>query len=291
MNINIRKILSFIRWRIVIVRYVTMIRDLRFSKLFRPSPPRMAQTQQINSTGFAPGPSIPQHELEKIASIYNPRSLSVVPKASGHPFINLFNDDDIHEDNPVFRFAFSREVLDAAADYFGGRVLLDSIQVLHSWPTEGSLRESQFWHLDYGDTKSFHCVAYIKDVHTAEHGPFVFVNKATTKHVGRGWTIRRIPDETFARLIGDGQVEYFYGDAGSSVLIDPSICYHYGSRCKVPRLAIFATFSTLFPFAQPIPLVTKNAHRIYEKAKLVRPDLSTAFLHMLLQLDGRNTSA
>lgn len=291
MNTTIRKILSFIRWRIVMVRYVTMIKDLRWSKLFRPSPPRMAQTQQIYSTGTASGPSIPQHELEKIVSIYNPRSMSVVPKLTGHPFTNIFTADDIHEDNPVFRFAFSREVLDAATDYFGGSLLLDSIQVLYSWPTEGALKESQLWHLDYGDTKSFHCVAYLKDVHTAEHGPFVYVNKATTTHVGRGWTVRRIPDEKFERLIGDGQFEYFYGDAGSSVLVDPSACYHYGSRCKVPRLAIFVTFSTLFPFAQPIPLVTKNAHRIYEKAKLVRPDLNPSFLQTLLQLDGCNTSA
>lgn len=281
----IRKIGSFVRWRLVPVRYVTMIGSLKWSKLFRHPPARSSITNTIVEEGFAPGPVVPAETLERALAIYQPRTLSVVPKPNGHPFVNLFQPEDISPDNPIFQFAFSPEVLDAASDYFGGRLILDSIQVLYSWPTEGDLRESQYWHLDYGDRKSFHCVAYLKDVLTPEDGPFVFVDKKATQKLGRAMIIRRIPDQQFDAELGGGKIEKFYGEAGSSVLVDPSACYHYGSRCKTPRLAIFATFSTWFPFAQPVPLVSQHAEKIVAAAQQVRPDLSKPFLDALLQLN------
>ena len=48
--------------------------------------------------------------------IYGSRSKAVVPKVGGHPFTNLFREDDLSADNPVFRFALSPAVLDAALD-------------------------------------------------------------------------------------------------------------------------------------------------------------------------------
>ncbi|NUU03199.1 hypothetical protein [Herbaspirillum robiniae] len=281
---TLRKIASFARWRIVPVRYATMVGGMSWNKLFQAPPSRNASTAEIDVSGFAPGPNVPTDLLQEAMRIYNARGRQVVPKETGHPFVNLFSSDDISADNPVFKFAFSPEVLDAAADYFGGRLILDSIQVLYSWPTDGALRESQHWHLDYGDSKSFHCVAYLKDVLTPEDGPFVYVNKAATRKIGRSMIVRRIPDEQFGQELGDGRIEYFYGKAGNSVLVDPSACYHYGSRCKTPRLAIFATFSSWFPFAPPVPLVARNAEKILAAARQVRPDLSESFLKALLQL-------
>ena len=281
---SLRKIASYARWRLVPVRYATMLGDLKWNKLFQAPPSRNATTAEIDARGFTKGPDVPSNLLSLAIDIYGPRGKQVAPKPSGHPFVNLFNEDDIHPNNPVFRFAFSPEVLDAAADYFGGRLILDSIQVLYSYPTEGSLRESQYWHLDYGDRKSFHCVAYLKDVLTPQDGPFVYVDKPTTQKIGRSMILRRIPDQQFDRELKNGKIETFYGKAGSSVLVDPAACYHYGSRCKTPRLAIFATFSTWFPFAQPVPTVTQNVQKILAAARMVRPDLSETFLKALLQL-------
>jgi len=266
------------------VRYLTMLGALQWSKLFKAPPVKNAVIVEIKTRGFTKGPDIPAPLLMQAMEIYGPRGRLVVPKTSGHPFVNLFNEGDIEPHNPVFRFAFSPDVLDAAADYFGGRLILDSIQVLYSYPTEGELRESQYWHLDYGDRKSFHCVAYLQDVLTPEDGPFVYVDKSTTEKIGRSLIVRRIPDQQFNQQLMGGKIESFYGKAGTSVLVDPSACYHYGSRCKKPRLAVFATFSTWFPFAQPIPVISKNAGKILESAQLVRPDLSVAFLRSLLQL-------
>ena len=281
----LRKMGSFVRWRLVPTRYLTLLVGLRWSRVVRPAPARLAVTRAVQDQGFATGPALGAGVLSAIQALYRPRVNGVKPRATGHPFENLFTADDINADNPVFRYAFSPAVLDVAVDYFGGKPLLDSIQVLYSYPTEGEQRESQYWHLDYGDTKSFHCVAYLNDVLTPTDGPFVFVDKQVTNQVGRSVVVRRIPDDRFDAERKTGEIRSFFGQAGSAVFVDPSACYHYGSRCKTPRLAIFVTFSSWFPFAQPVPLVRGNAQRIWAAARQVRPDLSDTFLASLLQVD------
>jgi hypothetical protein len=280
----VRKVGHFVRWKLVATRYATRAAGLKWSKVGRPAPPRMATTAEVERIGSAPGPAIPPDMLQRMKAIYQPRGASVQPKATGHPFVNLFQADDITPDNPVMQFAFSPAVLDVAADYFGGKLILDSLQVLYSYPTEGSLRESQHWHLDYGDTRSFHCVAYLNDVLTIEAGPFVHVDKIATRKVGRSSVVRRIDDTRFAQESGHAEPHIFYGPAGSSVLVDPSACYHYGSRCKTPRLALFVTFSSWFPFAQPVPEITRHKAQLAAVAKSIRPDLSDEFIATLLQI-------
>jgi len=161
---------------------------------------------------------------------------------------------------------------------------LDSIQVLYSWASQGSLRESQMWHRDYGDSKSFHWIAYLNDVTGPEDGPFAFVDKEDARRITRSPFIRRIADPAFARELGDGKVRQFLGRAGQSIFVDPAACYHSGSRCKNPRLAIFVTFNTDRPFVAPTPLVTENRRRIADAARQIRPDLSDPYLKRMLQL-------
>jgi hypothetical protein len=281
----VRKVGHFVRWKLVATRYATRAAGLKWSKVGKPAPPRMAATAEIERIGSAPGPTIPPDLLKGMRDIYLARTSSVQPKATGHPFVSLFEPQDITPDNPVLRFAFSPAVLDVATDYFGGKLILDSLQVLYSFPTEGDLRESQYWHLDYGDTRSFHCVAYLNDVLRVEDGPFVHVDKAATAKVGRSSVVRRIDDKKFAAESGNAAPHVFYGPAGASVFVDPSACYHYGSRCKTPRLALFVTFSSWFPFAQPVPAITDHKARVAEVAKQIRPDLSDEFIATLLQID------
>lgn len=281
---KLRKLASFVRWRLVPVRYLTMIRDLKWRNIVRPAPMKSTVCQSIQADGFHLSAPLEQNLVEKINTLYQPRSALVQPKNTGHPFVNLFNAEDIHSENPVFRLAFSPQVLEVAADYFGNKMILDSIQVLHSFSTNGEIRESQHWHLDYGDRKSFHAIAYLNDVVDEKDGPFVFVDKSATEKIGRSFIVRRIPDSQFNKELIGGEVQQFLGPAGSMVYVDPSACYHYGSRCEESRLAIFVTFSTWCPYAQPVETITKNKVKILEAAKAVRPDLSPQFLKSLLQL-------
>ena len=216
--------------------------------------------------------------------MYRPRASQVVARDSGHPFVNLFLPQDMTADNPVIALAFSPPVLDVADDYFAGRCVLDSLQVLYSYPTHGGMRESQLWHKDYGDSRSIHWIAYLNDVTGADDGPFSFVDKHDARRIARSAFIRRIPDHRFMRELGNGQVRQFLGRAGESVFVDPAACYHIGSRCKNARLAIFATFNSDRAFFAPTPLVRENRQALFDAARQLRPDLNTEYLQRLLQV-------
>ncbi|OZI28144.1 hypothetical protein CEG14_24845 [Bordetella genomosp. 1] len=282
---SIRSVASFIRWRLVPLRYLqTLSTNRRVARERWAMPSR--EMNDVQTRGYAPGPSLGPQALEAISAIYRPRTAEVQARTTGHPFVNLFRAEDIRADNPVVRFAFSEAVLGRAAEYFGNQVTLDSIQVLYSYPTEGAPRESQLWHKDYGDSRSLHCMTYLNDVQEPQDGPFAFVDRADSARIRRSPFVRRIDDAQFARELGDGEVRYFKGTAGTSVFVDPAACYHYGSRCRNPRLAIFVTFNTDRPFVPPIPLVDANAQALFDVAREVRPDLSERFLRTLLRLNG-----
>jgi hypothetical protein len=281
---KLRKLASFLRWRLVPIRYLTMLLRMQWRYLFKHYPVRTLACQELGQIGYHTATPLDAKTLEDVQTLYKPRTVFVVPKEHGSPFVNLFTNEDIHKDNPVFQLVFSPKILEVVADYFGNKFVLDSIQVLYSYSTGGDVRESQHWHLDYADRKSFHAIIYLNDVSNDDDGPFVFVDKIATQKIGRSLIIRRITDDQFAKELGDINTHKFIGRAGSVVYVDPAACYHYGSRCKESRLAIFVTFSSWFPFAQPLPMIVENREKIYAAAKQVRPDLSDQLLSAMLQM-------
>ncbi len=277
----VKDALHFVRWRVVPVRYAGRVAQRLAAPRVPTAGGRTAVDAQLRELGHAPGPRIPADLLAQMQALYRPRTEQVVPTTGGHPFTNLFRPEDATSDNPVFRFAVSPEVLDRAHDYFDGDFRFDSIQVLYSWPTERH-SESQMWHRDYGDSKSFHCVAYLNDVLTPEDGPFGYIDRIDTRErIAKSPFIRRITDEQFARELGEGRQHVFYGKAGESVLIDPAACYHYGSRCRTPRLALFVTFNSARPFVPAQPMIRGRVEATAAAAQAVRPDLSPAYLQRI----------
>lgn len=277
---------GFLRWRLVPVRMLGKIK----AALARPSVPPSgakgldpARLREIESKGYCQATPVPAATLAEINDIYRPRTAKVQSRDVGHPFENVALAQDYTADNPVFRLALSEEVLGAADAYFGGQFLFDSIQVLHSFPTEGPLRASQKWHKDYGDSKSLHLIAYLNDVTDEDAGPFVFVDRETSKSVGKSPIIRRIEDEQIRQEIGGKSFDVFYGEAGEAILVDPSACYHYGSRCKRPRTAIFITFNTATPY-EPMCEPLRGARRqAAAEARKVRPDLPGDYLDAIFE--------
>lgn len=194
----------------------------------------------------------------------------------------MVTDEDINIDNHIVKLAFSKEVLDPTIKYFNGEISLDSIQFIYSWPTTGEMRDSQKGHYDYGDSKSFHAIIYLNDVTDLSHGPFTFNNKTDSKKIKWSPFIRRVEDDQFVKELGDGEIRYFYGNAGKTVLVDPACCYHHESRCKTPRLALFLTFNSSNPFVPPIELIQRNRVKLIDIATQLRPDLTKSFICKLL---------
>ena len=279
----IRQIASFLRWRLVPVRYAGRAARVRSYSFRRRRSPNMDIAQQVEKSGYALGMRIDKKILEQIVAIYRPRKASIVPKDTGHPFVNLVTDEDVHASNPIWQLVFSPEIIDVARDYFGGYCTLDSVQVLYSWQTSEPLRESQKWHKDYGDSKSLHFMIYLNDVADDSDGPFVFVDKVSTRKIRRSPIIRRIDDKQFLSELGDGEPIRFLGAAGHYAVVDPAVCYHYGSRCRSAegRLALFITFNSDMPFVPAQDLISGNKYTILRIAKKLRPDLSQDFLDKL----------
>lgn len=278
------KIYTFLRWNLILVRLIGSLKYIRnyFKKGMIKSLP-FESTTQIKHIGYSIGPTIDSTLVDEIMNIYKERGEKVIPKKSGAPFFNILDSNDITIDNPIIKLAFSKEILDAAIDYFGGKISLDSIQLLYSYSTNSELRESQFWHKDFGDSKSFHAIIYLNDVNKIEDGPFVFINKIDTKKIKKSIFIRRIDDKKLIEELGDeNKINYFYGKRGSCVFVDPSVCYHYGSRCKSYRYAIFITFNTDTPYTTPIRLVSENKSKLLNVATQLRPDLSPKLLQTII---------
>jgi hypothetical protein len=273
----LKDVYGFLRWRLIPVRQLGKVRRSVFG-VKQPAVLRSRAMQDVQALGYASGPALDAEMLKAIQAIYRPRTIAVVPTSSGHPFTNLFSVADLDPANPVLRYALSPEVLDAAQDYFGGRFLVDSVQVLYSWPTGDRLDASQYWHKDYGDNRSLHCMVYLNDVLDDGAGPFAFVDRNETRKIGHSLAIRRIDDATFAKELGNSNFRRFLGKAGDVMFVDPSQCYHYGSRCETPRLALFVTFNTDRPFVGPVSVLQDNARKAADAAKQVRPDLNPAFL-------------
>jgi hypothetical protein len=279
----LNKVLSFVRWRIIFIRYITRLQFLDWHQIISKRVYCTKISEHINSTGYYQSAKLSDNLVEEIRKIYYPRVENIIPLTSGSPFVNLFRDEDITLENPIVRLAFSKEILDIASDYYSGFPLLSTIQVLYAWPSNSEIRESQKWHKDYSDSKSLHCMIYLDDVLSPEDGPFVFVDKQDSLRIKKSLIIRRIDDEKFNEELGSGIVRYFYGEAGSTMFVDPSPVYHYAHRTNKNHLGIFITFSTLAPYAPPIHIVKNNSLHLLEIATQVRPDLSKSFLKMLLQ--------
>lgn len=279
---KLNQITSFLRWRVVFVRYLTSLLNKKIKISKSDYPTVNVNVAELIENGYMPGLELTQNQVDEIKALYKDKIQNVVPKLNGHPFVNLISDNDITKENPIIKLAFSHEILDSAIAYFNGDVSLDSIQFLYSWPTSGELRDSQKWHFDYGDSKSFHAIIYLNDVTQLSDGPFTFINKIDSKKIHWSPFIRRIDDDQLIKELGNGEVRFFYGNAGKSVLVDPACCYHYGSRCKTPRLALFLTFNSSNPFVPPVDLIQRNKPKLINIISELRPDLSKAFVGKLL---------
>lgn len=281
---RIKNKINYLRSHLIVKRKLLMLSNISSKTFKKLETSVMESSKVLNTIGFTTGPTCSPEILEEIKKIYIPRIADVVPKSTGAPFKNLIRDEDFTIDNPIVKLAFSKEILDPAIDYFGGKLLFESLQVLYSYPTEGALRESQYWHKDFGDSKSFHGIMYLNDVEEVQHGPFVFVDRTESKKMKRSIFIRRISDQDFMKELGHNKVETFYGKAGESIFVDPAVCYHYGSRCKEGRLAIFFTFNSSTPYIITPGLIQNNRDKLFEIGKTLRPDLAVEKLKTLLDL-------
>ena len=284
MKQEIKEIFSFLRWRIIAVRYFTLLLNLKLKNILI-KPNFLYKINDLEKFGYIQNQDMDEVLVNEIRLFYNKQIKNIKRKNNNQPFVNIMSDVSLVSSNPLIKYAFSDNVLGKANEYFDGKVSLGGIQLLYSFPNaKGEVKQSQSWHKDFGDSKSFHSITYLNDVFDEESGPFTFVDKINSKKISWSPFLRRIPDLKFEKELGSNEIIKFYGKAGSSILVDPSSCYHYGSRGSKARLALFISFNSNIPFTSGDIFTKKNAKKIRTIAKKVRPDINADFFDHLIRL-------
>jgi hypothetical protein len=161
-------------------------------------------------------------------------------------FSQLLSDEDGGLDDIYMRVALDEEMLRMVAGYLGGAPFLESVELLYSKPIEGAPVQSQLWHRDRTDAAIMKMFVYISDV-GEENGPFVFLAKEQSDRIPAHLP-HYVTDERMKKYVALSEAVTVKGEAGTAFLIDTTNCYHLGSRCKQPRLAYLAYYSSGFGY-------------------------------------------
>jgi hypothetical protein len=164
---------------------------------------------------------------------------------------DIFQWPDLEKHPAVLDFILSPDVVSVVSRYLGfipslsntvppGVRLTESFQDEIS-PEQMPYRQSQLFHLDIHDTPMVYVVVLLRDV-TEKSGPFCFLSASASDRVTKALGYRkrgkpyRLSDEEVYRIVDRNEVQVMTGKAGTVLFLDPSRCFHYGSRdAVVPR--------------------------------------------------------
>ena len=176
-------------------------------------------------------------------------------------------------DSAVMRFALREDVLNAVTRYLGVVPFLSTISVLFSDVVKGAPTSSQLHHCDGDDVTQVKIFIYCSDV-DPRSGPLTLLPADDSQRVRRGVGYQyrqRLTDEQVAGVVGSGREVPILGPSGTSVFVDTSRCFHYGSRVAAdapPRLVTMIQYQTPFSF-----MVPTRAQRALPFHRLIGPRL------------------
>lgn len=160
-------------------------------------------------------------------------------------FSQLIKSEDLWQNPVLLRTAMNPYVLDVMSACYGKLPFLESIELLVSYPNEtGTLSQSQKWHIDRTDSMVVKQIIYIDDV-TEDNGPFSSLPPHESAKVPF-LTKHYLDDDEIARYTDLARLTRVEGATGTRMLVDTGRCYHFGSRVKRRRHALFYYYNTGF---------------------------------------------
>jgi len=159
-------------------------------------------------------------------------------------------------DSAAVRLALRHDILAAVSHYLGVVPFLSAISVLYSDVTDAAPMSSQLHHCDGDDVTQVKIFVYCSDVDD-QSGPLTVLPADDSQRVRRalGYLYRqRLTDAQVASVVGTGRERPILGPAGTTVLVDTSRCFHYGSRVgpgAIPRLVTMIQYQTPYSFMLP----------------------------------------
>lgn len=208
---------------------------------------------------FEPGrfSEVAQIVTEARASLERSERAGLPATASRKRFLVPVQDPaTITLDSAVMRFALREDILATVSRYLGVVPFLSTISVLFSDVVKGAPTSSQLHHCDGDDVTQIKVFVYCSDVDPGS-GPLTLLPAADSQRVRRsvGYQYRqRLTDQQVSSVVGEGREVPILGPAGTSVFVDTSRCFHYGSRVVTaapPRLVAMIQYQTPYSFMLP----------------------------------------
>jgi hypothetical protein len=187
---------------------------------------------------------------------------------------NVLDASSLTLDSAIVRFALRPDVLSAASRYLGVVPLLTTISVFHSDTVAGDPTSSQLYHCDGDDVTQVKIFVYCTDVDMPS-GPLTLLDAATTLEVQRRTKYRyrhRLTDHQVREAVGTPLEHVIIGPAGTTLFVDTSRCFHFGSRVAAgapARLATMIQYQTPYSFMLP-----PGAQSALPFRRLLSPSLS-----------------
>jgi len=164
---------------------------------------------------------------------------------------DIFQWSDWETFPAFFDFILSPDVISVVSRYLGfipslSTTVPPGVRLTESHQDPSTIgqqpyRQSQLFHLDIHDTPMVYVIVLLRDV-TEQNGPFCFLSTSTSDRVVKalGYQQRgkpfRLSDEAVFSVVDRSEMQVLTGKAGTVLFLDPSRCFHYGSRDAVtPR--------------------------------------------------------
>lgn len=169
---------------------------------------------------------------------------------------NLLDRRAVDLSSPLMRLALRPDVLAAVSRYLRVVPLLTTLSVFRSEPRDPELKSSQLFHCDGDDVRQIKVFVYCSDVDMAS-GPLTILDAASSRRVmsATGYQFRqRLTDEDVRAAAGEARGAPILGKTGSTVFVDTSRCFHFGSRVMPgapARIAAMIQYQTPYSFMLP----------------------------------------
>ena len=187
---------------------------------------------------------------------------------------SLLRDEDLTGDSMFIRYALQEHIVRCASMYLGEAPYLSDVSLQYSFDVkDADATHSQLWHKDFDDTRMFKVFVYCSDVRDEDDGPFHVADRQAVRGARSMpfLSTRRYDDERFFAFADRSRAQAVYGAAGTTFVCDTQRAFHYGSRCRRPRLACWFTYQSFAglypvrdrgPVTSPLPFAYVLARRL-----------------------------
>jgi hypothetical protein len=181
----------------------------------------------------------------KVVKSQDPAAGGLVRTTGKEFFDEMLGDAQLASQSAFIDVALTEGVLRAVMTSMDMVPHLESIDIIASKPSQG-LSASQLWHYDVNDARILKLFVYLEDCGPS-NGPFTFIPADSSQAVASA-AGHYITDEHIAGFVPRSRWRAVEGPAGTAFFIDTGRCYHFGSRCTLPRYVFIATYSSGLKF-------------------------------------------